>query len=198
LAFTYLPLVNVTLPDSITGIGDNAFAGCIDMTNISMGSGIRTIGNFAFNNCLSLTNVTLASSVSSLGDQTFANCPSLTGVYFYGNAPAALSTTFLYDTLTVFYLPGTSGWGPTFAGQPTALWSPSILTASPGFGVQDNQFGFTVSGASNLSVIVEANTNLAGSFWLPLQTNTMVNGTNFFQDPNWTNFPARFYRLRLQ
>jgi hypothetical protein len=30
----------------------------------------------------------------------------------------------------------------------------------------------------------------------PVITNTLVNGTNYFSDPQWTNYPGRFYRLR--
>jgi hypothetical protein len=200
LAFAYLSLVDVTLPDSVASIGNNSFAGCLNLTNISLGNGIRTIGDFAFNNCLSLTNVMLPASVLALRDETFANCVSLTGVYFYGNAPSALSTTFLYDALTVYYLPGTSGWGATFAGQPTAPWTlpyPLILAANPNFGVHNDQFSFEISWATNLTVVVEASTNLAGSSWQALETNSLVNGTNYFKDADWTNFPSRFYRVRL-
>jgi hypothetical protein len=32
-------------------------------------------------------------------------------------------TIFFQDmNATVYYLPGTTGWGPTYAGRPTALW----------------------------------------------------------------------------
>jgi hypothetical protein len=90
------------------------------------------------------------------------------------------------------------GWSSTFAGIPTAQWSlpyPLILQNGPGFGIQSNQFGFTVSWATNLSVVVEASTNLASPGWQPLQTNTLTNGSFYFSDPNWTNFPGRFYRI---
>jgi len=31
-----------------------------------------------------------------------------------------------------------------------------------------------------------------------LETNPMINGTNFFNDVNWTNYHNRFYRVRAQ
>jgi len=31
---------------------------------------------------------------------------------------------------------------------------------------------------------------------LPLATNTFTGGSSYFSDPQWTNYPARFYRLR--
>jgi hypothetical protein len=47
------------------------------------------------------------------------------------------------------------------------------------------------------TVIVEAATNLAAPVWQPLQTNTIIatNGTFYFSDPEWSNYPGRFYRV---
>jgi len=101
--------------------------------------------------------------------------------------------------VTVYYLPGTTGWGTTFADRPTALWwllSPVILAFPPGFGVLSNGFGFTISWATNTSVVVEACTSLTNPIWSSLGTNTLTDGWSYFSDPDWTNHPARFYRLR--
>ena len=45
-------------------------------------------------------------------------------------------------------------------------------------------------------VVVEASTNLANPIWSPLATNTLTSGSSYFSDPQWTNYPGRFYRLR--
>jgi hypothetical protein len=96
-------------------------------------------------------------------------------------------------------LPGTTGWGTNFGGIPTALWSlPYPLILNGNVGVQTNSFAFTVSWATNLSVIVEAATGLANPVWSPLATNTLSGGTFYFSDPQWTNYPSRFYRVRSQ
>ena len=42
---------------------------------------------------------------------------------------------------TVYYLPGTTGWGPTFAGRPAVLWNPLVDTADPNFGVRRTDLG---------------------------------------------------------
>jgi hypothetical protein len=97
-------------------------------------------------------------------------------------------------------LPGTTGWGAMFDGLPTALWflpNPLILNHSARFGVQPGGFGFTISWATNASVVVEAATNLANPVWIPVSTNTLTGGTSHFSDPQWTNYPARFYRVEL-
>jgi hypothetical protein len=101
--------------------------------------------------------------------------------------------------LTVYYLPGTVGWGgSTFEGVPTAPWKlPYPLILNNGLGVQ-NQFGFTVSWATNASVVVEASADLKNPSWLPLTTNALNNGVVNFTDPEWANYPRRFYRVRSQ
>ena len=76
------------------------------------------------------------------------------------------------------------------------LWNPQAQTTNTSFGVRYNQFGFTLTGTSNDIVVVEACTNLANPIWLPLQTNTLTGSPRYFSDPQWTNFPGRFYRLR--
>ena len=57
-------------------------------------------------------------------------------------------------------------------------------------------FGFIISWATNVPVVVEACTNLANPVWFPLQTNTLTGGSFYFSDSQWTNYPARFYRFR--
>ena len=64
------------------------------------------------------------------------------------------------------------------------------------FGVRTNQFGFNITGITNIPIAVEACTNLTSGNWTALQTYTPTNGAIYFSDPQWTNYPARFYRLR--
>ena len=57
-------------------------------------------------------------------------------------------------------------------------------------------FGFIIAGSNNVVIVVEACTNLTNPVWSPLQTNTLTGGSAYFSDSQWTNQPARFYRLR--
>jgi hypothetical protein len=86
--------------------------------------------------------------------------------------------------------------GLTIGGRPTALWLPQVQTSHTSFGVQTNQFGFNINWASGMVVVVEACTNLAHPTWSPVGTNTLTGGSSYFSDPQWTNYPTRFYRLR--
>ncbi|MGD0253525.1 MAG: hypothetical protein ABSC01_12615, partial [Verrucomicrobiota bacterium] len=62
--------------------------------------------------------------------------------------------------------------------------------------VRTNQFGFTITGTANIPIVVEARTNLVSGGWIPLQTCTVTNGSIYFNDSNWTNYPRRYYRIR--
>jgi hypothetical protein len=198
-AFIYCTsLTSLTIGNSVTNIGDDSFYDCSNLTSLTIGNSVAGIGYFAFGYCTSLTRVTIPGSVTSIVYYAFNGCTSLTKVYFTGNVPSPNdSTVFGGDPATIYYLPGTTGWGTVFDGRPTAPWflpNPLILNHSAGFGVQPGGFGFTISWATNASVVVEAATNLANPVWLPVSTNALVNGTNYFSDPQWTNYPQRFYR----
>ena len=161
-------------------------------------NGVSAIGDYAFWSSFYLTSVTIPNSVTNIKDSAFFNCYSMTKAYFDGNAPTVSSSAFGLDpNTTVYYLPGTTGWGPTFGGRPTALWNPKVQIGGSSFGVSTNQFGFTITGSSNLVVVVEASTSLANPTWSPLGTNTLVGGSSYFSDPDWTTHPSRFYRLSM-
>jgi hypothetical protein len=88
-----------------------------------------------------------------------------------------------------------------FDGLPTVLWNPQAQTSDGSFGVQTNGFGFNITGSSNLVIVVETCINLANPSWTSVSTNTLntfidTNGSSYFSDPQWTNYPSRFYRLR--
>ena len=125
-----------------------------------------------------------------------SDCTSVTEVYFHGNAPSLVLGFFGATDATVYYLPGTTAWESTFGGRPTELWKPQVQTADATFGVRTNQFGFTITWAPDSVVVVEACTSLTSPTWIPVQTNTLTGGSSYFSDPDWTNYPSRYYRLR--
>jgi hypothetical protein len=201
------------IPNCVTSIGEGAFEGgslnsvsISGLTSVSIPNSVSSIGDSAFQSCGMLTSVTIPGSVTNIGDYAFYDCGNLRGVYFQGNAPnaglAVFEGGFDFDNATVYDLPGTLGWGPIFSKMPTALWTlpyPLILdrnNSSRTFGVQSNQFGFSVSWATNLNVVVEAATELANPIWSPLATNRLSGGSFYFSDPQWTKYPRRFYRVR--
>ena len=196
-------LTSITIGTNVTSIGSAAFYGCGSLTNVTIPNSVTSIGEYAFYFCDSLTSVTIPNSVTNIGTAAFYNCYGLTSVYFQGNAPSLGVSVFAnqlfgYDALTVYYLPGTTGWSSFAANAhiPTVLWLPQVQTGGAGFLGQSNKFGFNINWASGRTVVVEACTNLANPAWSPLQTNTLIGGSCYFSDPQWTNRPCRFYRLR--
>ncbi|MDE5775787.1 MAG: leucine-rich repeat domain-containing protein, partial [Treponemataceae bacterium] len=50
-------LESVTIPDSVTSIGDGAFHGCTSLTNVTIPASVTSIWNSAFDGCTSLTTI---------------------------------------------------------------------------------------------------------------------------------------------
>ena len=67
-------LQSLTIDDAATSIGDWAFGECYKLTTLSLGKKITTIGDYAFYDCRILNNVTIPQSVTSIGDQAFGCC----------------------------------------------------------------------------------------------------------------------------
>lgn len=122
---------------------------------------------------------------------------NLKAIFFTGNAPTNLGTGILQgDPVTVYYLPGKTGWGSTFAGYPAVLWNPQPQTHDSSFGVRTNRFGFNITGTAGIPLVVETTTNLSGGVWTIVQNCTLTNSSIYFSDPQWTNHPRAFYRIR--
>ena len=78
----------VTLPASVTSIGDSAFYDCTGLTGITIPAGVTSIGNQTFRNCTGLASITIPASVTSIGTQAFNGCDSLTAI----TIPAGVTT----------------------------------------------------------------------------------------------------------
>ena len=184
-------LRSVIIPNTVTNVGALSFYRS-GLTNVTLGNGVTTIGSQAFQYC-PLTSITIPLSVTNIGDGAFNTCTNLTSIYFQGSAPALGGTAvFSFDPAIVYYLPGTTGWSSPFGGLPAVLWNPSLQ----GCGVQNDQFSFTITGTTDIPIVLEASTDLTNPSWTPLQSSTLTNGSINFADPDWTDFPSRYYRIR--
>lgn len=79
-------LTNIELPNSITSIGVQAFTDCTSLINMIIPNSVTSIGNGAFSGCSGLTSVTIGNSVKSIGSYAFNNCRSLSGTLIIPNS----------------------------------------------------------------------------------------------------------------
>ena len=73
-------LTNITIPDSVTSIGNFAFYNCRGLTSITIPDSVTSIGKSAFSLCSSLTSITIPDSVTSIGESAFDSCRSLISI----------------------------------------------------------------------------------------------------------------------
>ena len=143
---------SVTIPNSVTSIGNSAFSGCSGLTSVTIPTGVTSIGEYAFSSCSGLTSVTIPNSVTSIGGGTFYDCSGLTTLNFnaincqnfssdeYGNYPfyTSLTTVNIGDSvqrIPANFVKGCSGLtsvsiptGVTSIGN-MAFWNCSGLTS---------------------------------------------------------------------
>ena len=77
-AFAYcLSLQQITIPNSVTNIGEGTFSSCDSLQQITIPNSVTNIGEWTFSSCDSLQQITIPHSVTSIGDFVFMNCKSL-------------------------------------------------------------------------------------------------------------------------
>ena len=77
-------LTSMTIPDSVTSIGEYAFCSCSRLTSITIGNGVTKIGKRAFFWCTKLTNIVLPISIKTIYSEVFYDCTNLESVVFEG------------------------------------------------------------------------------------------------------------------
>jgi hypothetical protein len=72
-------LQSIVIPEGVTTIGRNAFSGCTKLAVVSLPSTIVSIGNLAFNNSSSLATVNFPDTVTSIqfSIDAFNNCSQM-------------------------------------------------------------------------------------------------------------------------
>lgn len=75
--FANRSMTSLTIPDSVTNIGEGAFDGCRSLSNVKLGSGITTIDKYAFARCSSLESIDLPSALKNIGTGAFYGCSNI-------------------------------------------------------------------------------------------------------------------------
>ena len=92
-------MTSVTIPSSVTSLGENCFEYCPKLTSVTIPSSVTSIGSYCFSYCRSLTSITIPESVTSIGKGCFYGCSSLTSIYVKSATPPALYSAPFDDDL---------------------------------------------------------------------------------------------------
>ena len=123
-AFQYCAsLKAITIPEGVTSIGDGAFYQCTGLTNITIPDSITSIGNWAFRNCSRLKSITISEGVTNIGTLAFYGCKRLAAVTFLGDAPSGRPYVRRKAIPTIYRKPEAKGWGETWGDMPVKLIS---------------------------------------------------------------------------
>lgn len=88
VSFSYSKtLKTIILPEGIITINTNfhVFQGCSNLEEVTLPDSLTTLGNYTFDSCTSLKNIVIPKNVRSLGgENTFNNCSNLESVIIEG------------------------------------------------------------------------------------------------------------------
>lgn len=82
----------IEIPQSVTEIGNNAFAYCSEITSVKLSDGLEVINENTFSNCTKLKAITIPNSVKNVADSAFYSCKALKSVSF-GNGVDEIGET---------------------------------------------------------------------------------------------------------
>ena len=91
---SYSALTTVSLPDTLTSIGSNAFANCSALSSINLPTGLQSIDSSAFYGCKSLTTVNIPNTVTTLASSAFSGCDGLLSATVPGSVGVINSSLF--------------------------------------------------------------------------------------------------------
>ena len=95
---------SITIPGTVTTIGNQAFANCQNLETIVIESGVQTIEDAAFSGCSNLQSASVPASVTTFGQNVFTSCFSLT--QFSGGLAGADGRHLVMDGVLLAYAPG--------------------------------------------------------------------------------------------
>lgn len=97
-SFGNCSFTSVSIPNSITSIGEMAFLGCSGLTSIKIPESVASIEDYAFYECSGLTSIKIPESVISIGSFAFSKCSSLYSIIIPKNVNSFGYFAF-YDSL---------------------------------------------------------------------------------------------------
>jgi len=87
-------LITITLPKSITKIGENSFRFNDKLSSINLETSVTDIEEGAFKDCTSLKDIKFSDALEKLGPYVFQGCTSLTNISTLGKITEVQGSTF--------------------------------------------------------------------------------------------------------
>ncbi len=225
----HVSITSITIPDSITNIGTQAFLYCVALTSINVDSnnpyyasvngvlynkGITTliewpagkttvtipesvtsIGDFAFSGCISITSVTIGNRVTSIGHNAFESCTSLSFVWIVGSGATRIGDNAFSDCTSLTSI--TIGSGVTSIGDFAFEYCTSLTSITIGSGVTSIGYFAFYYCTSLTAVIFDGHAPAAGDSWAfgPFYLDNYLIayyhvGASGFSTPSWHGVPC--------
>jgi len=89
-------LINITIPNGVTYIGNSAFFECTGLTNIILPNSVTSLATGVFRGCTGLTSITLPNNLTSLPGNAFYYCSSLTSITIPSSITSIGNSAFRY------------------------------------------------------------------------------------------------------
>ncbi len=104
-------LKSVTIPNTVTSIGNRAFSNCTSLTYVNIPNSVTGINNGTFSDCTSLASVNIPDSVTYIGRNAFLNCSNLTSVNISDSVKSISAEAFSKcESLNAVYITDISKW----------------------------------------------------------------------------------------
>ena len=113
-------LISITIPNSVTEIGSHAFVNCTSLTSVTIPNGVTEIAWGTFYNCTSLSSVSIPDSVNTINDDAFYDCTSLISITI-PEGVKSIGHAFIYSSNANSFLRNVNGipgsYAETFAAE---------------------------------------------------------------------------------
>ena len=98
-------LTSITIPNSVTYIGNETFRDCSSLTSINIPNSVTHIRACTFEGCAQLEKLTLGTAVKDIAANAFAGCNRLYHIYCYPTNPPVADQSSFSNYNVYLYVP---------------------------------------------------------------------------------------------
>ena len=165
-AFFESGIESITLPDSVTLLGDGAFQHCYNLKTVTLSNNIKSIGYDVFDHCASIKSLVLPKNLKEIGAMNFCGCSM--ELTFTGSAPSFKEDgdkgfIFYNAEITKVYYPANDAtWTKTVCddlsiNSSDIIWIPYTAANTDIQKFSDGKWYYTVNGKKDLKYTGFAN-----------------------------------------